>query len=296
MPTNVTEKRLDALPQATRERIAHIDFTLMFKGEAVRADLIERFNIAPAQVTKDFTLYRELAPQNIEYDAQRRLHLRGTQFCSLFQYDPLRTLATLSQGFGDGFSGKRNVPFPCEAPHHLNQPALPIIATLTEAIHKRKAVQITYVSLTSGETVREIVPHTLVDNGLRWHVRAYDRLQQAFRDFVLTRVKQCALLIESTVDETEQSTNDEQWNSIISLELVPHPNLTHKEAITLDYAMVDGLKTVQVRAAMAGYLLRLWNVDCSTDHHLAGAEYQLWLRNSACLAMAHNALLAAGMR
>ena len=104
MPTNVTEKRLDALPQATRERIAHIDFTLMFKGEAVRADLIERFSSAPAQVTKDFTLDRELAPQNIEYDAQRRLHLRGTQFRSLFQYDPLRTLATLSQSFGHDIS------------------------------------------------------------------------------------------------------------------------------------------------------------------------------------------------
>ena len=56
MLTNVTEQRLEALPQATRERIAHIDFTLMFKGEAVRADLIERFNIAPAQVTKDCIL------------------------------------------------------------------------------------------------------------------------------------------------------------------------------------------------------------------------------------------------
>ncbi len=295
MLTNVTEQRLEALPQATRERIAHIDFTLMFKGEAVRADLIERFNIAPAQVTKDFMLYRELAPQNIEYDAQRRLHVRSAQFHSLFQYDPLRTLATLSQGFGDGFSGKRGVPFPCEAPHHLNQPSLSIIAMLTEAIYKRKAVQITYVSLTSGETVREIVPHTLVDSGLRWHIRAYDRLQHAFRDFVLTRVKQCSFVTDSTLNEAEQSTHDEQWNTIISLELVPHPNLKHQEAIALDYAMNDGLKTIQVRAAMAGYLLRLWNVDCSADHHLTGAEYQLWLRNSACLAVAHNALLAPGM-
>ena len=295
MLTNVTEQRLEALPQATRERIAHIDFTLMFKGEAVRADLIERFNIAPAQVTKDFMLYRELAPQNIEYDAQRRLHVRSAQFHSLFQYDPLRTLATLSQGFGDGFSGKRGVPFPCEAPHHLNQPSLSIIAMLTEAIYKRKAVQITYVSLTSGETVREIVPHTLVDSGLRWHIRAYDRLQHAFRDFVLTRVKQCSFVTDSTLNEAEQSTHDEQWNTIISLELVPHPNLKHQEAIALDYAMNDGLKTIQVRAAMAGYLLRLWNVDCSADHHLTGAEYQLWLRNSACLAVAHNALLAPGV-
>lgn len=265
MPTNVIEKRLDALPKATRERIAHIDFTLMFKGEAVRADLMDRFNIAPAQVTKDFALYRELAPQNIEYNAQRRLHFRGTQFHSLFQYDPLRTLATLTQGFGDGFLGKGEMPFPFEAPHQLNQPDLSVVASLTEAIHKRKAVQINYVSLTSGETVREIVPHTLVDSGLRWHVRAYDCLHQEFRDFVLTRVKRCSLLSDLVVRDEELYANDKQWNTSIVLELIPHPNIKHQEAIALDYAMTDGLKAIQVRAAMAGYLLRLWNVDCSLE-------------------------------
>jgi hypothetical protein len=30
----------------------------MFKGEAVRADLVDRFHIAAAQATKDFNLYR----------------------------------------------------------------------------------------------------------------------------------------------------------------------------------------------------------------------------------------------
>lgn len=278
MPSNVTDKRLEALPQATRERIAHIDFTLMFKGEAVRADLIERFNIAPAQVTKDFTLYREIAPQNIEYDAQRRLHVRGTHFRSLFQYDSLRTLATLTQGFGDGFSGKGKIPFPFEAPHQLNQPNLSIIATLTEAIHKRKAVQIRYVSLSSGETIREITPHTLVDSGLRWHLRAYDRSHQEFRDFVLTRVKQCSLLADSQTETAELLMNDEQWNTFITLELIPHPNIKHQEAIALDYAMTDGVKGIQSRVAMAGYLLRLWNVDCSLVPS-GDKAHQLALRN-----------------
>lgn len=57
------------------------------------------------------------------------------------------------------------------------------MAKVTEAIHKGKALSITYVSLSSGETTREIVPHTLVDNGLRWHVRGFDRKHCEFRDF-----------------------------------------------------------------------------------------------------------------
>ena len=187
------------LPQATRDRIAHIDFTLLFKGEAVRADLVDRFSIAAAQATKDFTMYRELAPGNIEYDQKLKLHKRGEAFEPLFDYDVVRTLATISQGYGDGFTGKVKPPLACEAPYHLNKPSLSIVAKVTEAIHKGKALSITYVSLSSGETTREIVPHTLVDNGLRWHVRGFDRKHGEFRDFVLTRIKAAVVLEDSTL-------------------------------------------------------------------------------------------------
>ena len=79
------------LSQATRDRIAHIDFTLLFKGEAIRADLVDRFSIAATQATKDFSLYRKLAPSNITYDQKLKLHKRGEQFCPLFEYDVVRT-------------------------------------------------------------------------------------------------------------------------------------------------------------------------------------------------------------
>ncbi|MDF5436237.1 WYL domain-containing protein, partial [Vibrio parahaemolyticus] len=194
---------LEKLPQASRDRIAHIDFTLLFKGEAVRADLVERFSIAPTQATKDFTLYRELAPGNIEYDQKLKLHKRGEVFEPLFDYDVVRTLATISQGYGDGFTGKVKPPLACEAPYHLNKPSLSIVAKVTEAIHKGKALSITYVSLSSGETTREIVPHTLVDNGLRWHVRGFDRKHAEFRDFVLTRIKAAVVLEDSRLSEAE---------------------------------------------------------------------------------------------
>ena len=280
------------LPQATRDRIAHIDFTLLFKGEAVRADLVDRFSIAAAQATKDFTMYRELAPSNIEYDQKLKLHKRGEAFESLFDYDVVRTLATISQGYGDGFTGKVKPPLACEAPYHLNKPSLSIVAKVTEAIHKGKALRITYVSLSSGETTREIVPHTLVDNGLRWHVRGFDRKHGEFRDFVLTRIKAAVVIEDSTLSETELETQDRQWNRFVELELVPHPRIEHSEAIELDYGMTGGVLKVEIRAATAGYLLRLWNVDCSYNHSLKQLEYQLWLKNKQALYGVANLALA----
>ena len=282
------------LPQATRDRIAHIDFTLLFKGEAVRADLVDRFSIAAAQATKDFTMYRELAPGNIEYDQKLKLHKRGEAFEPLFDYDVVRTLATISQGYGDGFTGKVKPPLACEAPYHLNKPNLSIVAKVTEAIHKGKALRITYVSLSSGETTREIVPHTMVDNGLRWHVRGFDRKHNEFRDFVLTRIKEAIVLENSTLSEAELEAQDRQWNRFVELELVAHPRIEHSEAIELDYGMTGGVLKVEIRAATAGYLLRQWHVDCSKAHSLQGTEYQLWLKNTPTLYGVGNLNLAPG--
>ncbi|HAU5529984.1 WYL domain-containing protein [Proteus sp. G2638] len=283
------------LPQAIRDRIAHIDFTLLFKGEAVRADLVNRFSIAATQATKDFTLYRVLAPGNIEYDQKLKLHKRGEAFEPLFDYDVVRTLATISQGYGDGFTGKIKPPFACEAPYHLNKPSLPIVAKVTEAIHKGKALRITYVSLSSGETIREIVPHTLVDNGLRWHVRGFDRKHNEFRDFVLTRIKAAVVLEDSRLSEAELETQDRQWNRFVELELVPHPRIEHSEAIELDYGMAAGVLKVEIRAATAGYLLRQWNVDCSSNATLKDGGAQLYLKNRATLYGVKNIMLAPGI-
>ncbi len=287
------------LPQATRDRIAHIDFTLLFKGEAVRADLVDRFSIAAAQATKDFTMYRELAPGNIEYDQKLKLHKRGEAFEPLFDYDVVRTLATISQGYGDGFTGKVKPPLACEAPYHLNKPSLSIVAKVTEAIHKGKALSITYVSLSSGETTREIVPHTLVDNGLRWHVRGFDRKHGEFRDFVLTRIKAAVVLEDSTlspsvIKESELEIQDRQWNRFVELELVPHPRIEHSEAIELDYGMTEGVMKVEIRAATAGYMLRLWNVDCSKEAQLKTPEFHLWLKNHQTLYGVGNLAIAPG--
>ena len=286
--------QITKLPQATRDRIAHIDFTLLFKGEAVRADLVDRFSIAAAQATKDFTLYRELAPGNIEYDQKLKLHKRGEAFTPLFDYDVVRTLATISQGYGDGFTGKVKPPLACEAPYHLNKPSLSIVAKVTEAIHKGKALSITYVSLSSGETTREIVPHTLVDNGLRWHVRGFDRKHNEFRDFLLTRIKEAVVLEGSTLSEPELETQDRQWNRFVELELVPHPLIKHSEAIELDYGMAGGVINVEIRAAIAGYLLRLWNVDCSETACLSTSQCQLALHNRAALYGVQNLAIAPG--
>ncbi len=284
---------LSEISQAQKERLSHIDFRAYFLGEIGRKDLVDRFGIGEAAATRDFALYRELAPNNLEYNTQVRSYAKSDAFDPLFDYSPAQALAALSQGFGEDFIGSHKAMIRFETPTELNRPLLPALAVLTRAIHHRRVVRIQYSSIQSGPSRRKIVPFALVDNGLRWHVRAFDWKRQRFSDFVITRIAS-PKIIEGEPKSSETSEADIQWNRIVEMELVAHPRLTHPETIERDYAMQDGVLKVNVRAAVAGYVLRRWNVDCSKDHGLEGAEHHLWLRNSRALYGVQNLVLAPG--
>ena len=85
-----------------------------------------------------------------------------------------------------------------------------------------------------------------------------------------------------------------QWHKLVELQLIPHPALQHPDTMAHEYAMTEDLLTVQVRAAVAGYVLRRWNVDCSENYSLTGAEYHLALQNRLALEGVDNLLLAPG--
>ena len=136
----------------------------------------------------------------------------------------------------------------------------------------------------------------LVNDGLRWHMRAFDRKSQEFRDFVLTRVRHSQFIGDNRVHSHEQSSADIQWNRIVELDLVAHPQQTYPEIIEVDYAMTEGVLHLKLRAAVAGYALRQWLVDCSADHRLTGQEYRLWLKNPLALYGVSSAALAPGYK
>ncbi|MDT0499045.1 WYL domain-containing protein [Algiphilus sp. W345] len=281
------------LNQAQRERLSHIDFKTCFLGAIGRSDLVVRFGIKEAAATRDITLYKDLAPENLEYDTKAKIYIRAPSFEPLFDYSPSQALAALAHGFGDDFVGKHKALIACETPAQLNNPDLETLSVLTRAIHQHKAVSLVYRSLSSGRSTREVVPFVLVDNGLRWHIRGYDRKRSRFSDFVITRISAPEILDEP-LKEHENREHDIQWNRIVELEIIPHPKLKHPKTIETDYAMENGVLKVNVRAAVAGYVLRCWNVDCSEKHSMDGPEYHLWLKNRQALYGVDNLVIAPG--
>jgi predicted DNA-binding transcriptional regulator YafY len=287
-------RSIENFAQAQRDRLAFIEFRLWFLGDISRRDLMERFGIAPAMATRDLAAYRDLAPGNIDFEGSRKIYVTGKDLSPLFAHHPERVLSALSKGFGDGTSEATQGYLPFESPLRLNRPSLPVLATISRAIHQRKVVRVKYHSLKRGPSKREIIPHALVDSGLRWHVRVYDREFAQFRDLVLSRIESPVLQADSIVAAHELSDRDEQWTQIIALELAPHPNHAWAEIVARDFGMTKDKLIVKVRAAIAGYLLRLWNVDCSADNHLDPGIHRLWLRNTSVLCGVISAAIAPG--
>jgi len=265
---------IEALSHAQRERLIFIEFRLYFLGDIGRQDLMQRFGIAPAVATRDFALYRELFPNNIGFDNKSKTYVIGPAFAPAFNHSAERVLTALSRGFGDGIGGSSESLLTCELPKMLNQPSMEILAPIARAIHQQKIVSIDYTSHSSGFSTREIAPFALVNDGLRWHVRAYDRKRSKFLDFVITRIPRSQLIEDGQVLPHEQPSADIQWNRIVELDLVPHPNQEYPEIIENDYGMTDGVLHLKMRAAVAGYVLRQWIVDCSSGHSLQGNEYR----------------------
>ena len=290
----MSNELLTDLTQPQRDRLAFVELRVRFIGEIRRQDLVSRFGIQSAAATRDLALYKELAAGNIDYDSKGKSYVLGPDFRPVFNSPPDRVLSWLTQGFGDGEPVRLKAWIASETPSRLTQPDLNVLASVTRAIHQERPLALEYHSISSGRTDREIVPFALLDNGSRWHVRAFDRKSQEFRDFVITRIKNPVVMKGALVQPHERSDQDIQWTRIVELELVPHPDQPRPEITEMDYSMDSGVLRMKLRAATAGYILRQWSVDCSPDHSLRGHEYRLWLKDHLAIYGVRSAVLAPG--
>ena len=288
-----TNALLSDLSASQRQRLAYIEFKAWFYGEVSRKQVLERFEVASAAGTRDLTLYKELAPDNVVYE--RKAYRYTPSFQPIFQHEVGSVLAALTTGYGTGDQPALGDLLSHAVPARLNLPPLETLATVTRAIGANHVLSLNYHSMKQGPQTREIIPHSLVDSGLRWHVRAFDRTQGHFRDLVLTRMAQVQPVQGSSPVASEERVNaDAQWHRELTLTLVPHPAHPHPKVIARDFGMRRGQLSVTLKAAMAGYVLRQWQVDCSPDARLRGPEFRLWLPDRAQLEGVISAPLAPG--
>src|ERR1700761_7596833 len=166
---------------AQEARLKYLDSLLFWEGRANRIDLIEKFQISPAQAALDLRRYLEAADtRSVTYDTRAKRYEATHQFKPVFGLPAPETW--LREGRMD--ADKIGV-LPTLGRHTDSQ----MLARIYRAIRDQQALQLIYQSMTDNEPkVRWIAPHALASDGLRWHARAYCFLHEDYRDFVLTRM------------------------------------------------------------------------------------------------------------
>ncbi|MBR9907543.1 MAG: WYL domain-containing protein [Gammaproteobacteria bacterium] len=281
----------DDLTGAQKELLAHIEFMGRFYGLVSRLDLTSRFDVSDTTATRMFRIYNELAPDNIIYRPTLKRYEWQESARPIIPVSTSKCVSTLVDGFGDSYANIEGQPIAVK--NSLFNVDLDVLSAVTRAIKRKQVIRINYLSKTSPEgSERDIVPHSIADSGLRWHVRAFDRKSSEFRDFVINRIKSISTLAKEKIPVAQMAFYDENWNDFVDLELEPHPRLGEaKSMIEFEYRMVNGSLTFTTRKALAGYLLDTWNVDVTEHASLTGMHIMLHLKNSE-LVNFHSKLLA----
>jgi len=276
--------RLD-VKWATRQRLQYIEIMAWYTGVVTRSDVARAFGQSDPAATKDLKLYSDLAPGNLVYNHSVFGFVPGTGFSAVFaDLTPAAALPVIAANLAVA-----NGPYGDELIYGLPTASLPLparlpspqtLAQITRAIHGRRKLRVGYRSLSQreGGAERVLEPHTLVNTGLRWHVRAYSEDTCDFRDFVLSRIVE-AHCLDTPAESGEQY--DDDWVESVSLVLAPHAGLDadRRESLLLDYGASGAVIEVNVRRALLGYVLQRLSVDTTPDHSLNPNAYQLMLLN-----------------
>lgn len=241
-------------------RLAFIDFRLQWDGRLNRSDLMDFFGISMPQASLDIARYTERAPSNLTYDRSSRVYQTAPTFEPLHPgTSPQRYLNELlvtTTGILEpdaSFIGWR--PPTDSVPQPGRSVAAGILAALLKAMREERALRVLYQSMSRPEpSSRVIAPHAFAYDGFRWHVRAFCHSREKYLDFVLGRFLE--IQGEEATDATSQ--DDQEWNTVLTLVLAPHPDLTagKKRAIELDYGMTNGEVELKCRQSLLYYTLK----------------------------------------
>ncbi len=243
-------------------RFRLIEIIVLWEGRLTTKHISSMFKIGRQQASRDIACYQAQfnnAPLILDYAIKgyrpteyfKPKFTRGTanEYLTLLhqQEELLAEQSPLTFGFAE--SVMLNVPERKMSPI--------IVRGLIKAAREQRWVEIDYVSFNNSKPKkRKIIPHTIVNNGYRWHVRAYTESDDysGFRDFVLSRFKgEPSVLEKSEIGRKE----DNDWNSIATEIVVPNPNLNEQQQsiVANDYGMTNNKLVIRTKAALMRYTL-----------------------------------------
>lgn len=285
---SLSELQLQRGGAALRARLKHIDDRLVWLGFLRLAEHASKFGISDAQGKIDIRMYRNLSatppPERksgpaIAGGSPVGTYYRPEMFVPLFDGPPNLDDLWLTRLESAQPVGTLVVERLASISHAVEPDQVRALLSATEL---RQSCKMKYQSMTRAETSERIIcPHALIKASSRYHVRAFDFTRKAFVDFSLSRVITSS---EATDQSPVPSSLDDDWNTVLAVELVPHPRLSRAQRATIatEFGMKKDSFVLKVRRAMLFYLLdemRLLTAIRHRDQNLADGP--IWLGDAA---------------
>lgn len=251
------------LAWAAMSRLTFLEESIFWTDSVNRKDLIARFGISEQQASGDLTRYQELAPDNLVYDKSDKTYRAGARFIPRFLQPDTEEVLSRLRLTAEGLAGDH----PLIGSLSLGvapAPARPVepetLRVIIRAIREARQMSAHYVSFSQVDgRIRRLEPHALGYDGFRWHTRARDAEDGAFKDYVLGRLSGATLLGPAEAP----SGTDLDWHSWVRLTIAPNPGLSpaQKKIIERDYGMRGGTADLKVRKALAYYTKHRLGLD-----------------------------------
>ena len=257
------------LRHGVEARFEFIEFRVYWHERFNRSDLMDYFGVSQTQASQDLKAYHDIAPDNLAYDGKDKTYRTGPNFAPKFldlsAENYLGPLLSMRAGSLDpAASWLRSFPSFHVSPTPVRGVTPAILRAVISAVDYAQGIEVLYQSMSSPDpSWRWIEPHAYAFDGFRWHVRAFCLKDNAFKDFLLSRI------LDVRRDQQPQPANstgtqDKDWQSDITLTIAPHPDLSpaQRRAIELDYGMNgDGQAQITVKKSMLYYALKRLGLD-----------------------------------
>lgn len=243
-----------------QQRCYFIELIAYWEGGINTTKLDQQFSQSRQQSSNDINYYKNIAPNNLEYDSSQKTHKSTNNFS--LQYISGDVDEYLHWFHSRHFLPKNNNIYSESLVIPARKISPQLISGLVTAMRQQKRIEVDYVSLNNpNREGRVIAPHSFVNTGLRWHLRAWCEKSQDYRDFVLSRFRGIPVLENDKTEHTIEK--DVAWNTSVTIILKPDLRLSLEKQAVLenDYQMQNGELHVTTRGCLVQYLLREMQVS-----------------------------------
>jgi WYL domain-containing protein len=240
------------------ERLRFIDEELFWTGEITRRSIEEAFGVSEETAKSDLRDYRRGHAGDLKPDPHDNKYRVPIDFAP-------RIAKPDAEAYLDRLARRDAAPIAVAAVPEVDRRTVDrtILQSIVRAIRDGCEIDIDYRS-PRAEVARRyrIVPRALLHDGFRWSVRSHIHGEAGdhWGEMVLDRIEEVGA---ETWPATAPLGGDEDWQSVIEVELMPNPGLdaAGRSLIEAQYGMENGRKVVPVRRCMLAYFLKRYQLD-----------------------------------